>query len=117
MDKKIKLVIGALIAVAAIALGVTLVSATGSDSEAPITGDALDRASQAALEHTGGGEVTETELGDEESYYEVEVTMDDGTMVDVQLDSDFNVVGSESDQGEDEEDEDEEDGEEDEEDE
>ena len=117
MDKKIKLIIGALVAAGAIALGVTLVGATGSDSEAPITGQELEKASKAALEHTGGGEVTETELGDEESYYEVEVTMDDGTIVDAQLDSDFNVVGSESDQGEDEEDEDEEDGEEDEEDE
>ena len=41
--------------------------------------------------------MTETEVGDEESYYEVEVTLDDGTQVDVQLDRDFNVVGSEAD--------------------
>jgi hypothetical protein len=41
--------------------------------------------------------VTETEVGDEESLYEVEVTLDDGTQVDVQLDEDFNVVGDESD--------------------
>jgi uncharacterized membrane protein YkoI len=65
-----------------------------------ITGAALQRASDAALEHTGGGTVTETEIGDEESYYEVEVTTDDG-QTDVQLDRDFNVVGSEGD-GEDE---------------
>jgi hypothetical protein len=38
-----------------------------------------------------------TEVGDEESYYEVEVTLDDGTQVDVQLDADFQVVGSEAD--------------------
>ena len=48
-------------------------------------------------QHTGGGEVTETEVGDEESYYEVEVTLADGGQVDVQLDRDFNVVGDESD--------------------
>jgi hypothetical protein len=36
----------------------------GDDSEAPITGDALDKASAAALEHTGEGRVTETEVGD-----------------------------------------------------
>ena len=59
----------------------------------------MDRASAAALEHTGGGEVTETEVGDEESYYEVEVTLDDGSETDVQLDRDFNVVGSEADKG------------------
>ena len=32
-------------------------------------------------------------MGDEESYYEVEVTMDDGTQIDVQLDENFTVVG------------------------
>lgn len=59
-----------------------------------ITGNALQKASDAALEYTGGGEVTETEVGDEESYYEVEVTRDDGSQVDVQLDENFAVVGS-----------------------
>ena len=39
----------------------------------------------------------ETEVGDEESYYEVEVTLDDGSQVDVQLDRSFAVVGSEAD--------------------
>ncbi len=58
---------------------------------------ALDRASAAALAHTGGGRVTGTEVGDEESYYEVEVTRADGSQVDVQLDKGFNVVGAEGD--------------------
>jgi uncharacterized membrane protein YkoI len=69
----------------------------GDDDEAPITGDALDRATTAALAHTGEGRVTETEVGDEDSYYEVEVTLDDGSQVDVQLDEDFKVVSSEGD--------------------
>ena len=43
--------------------------------------------------------MTGTEVGDEESYYEVEVTLDDGREVDVQLDKDFNVVGSKTDAG------------------
>ena len=64
----------------------------GDDSEGPITGDALIRASEVALDHTGGGRVTETEVGDEDSYYEVEVTLGSGKQVDVQLDEDFNVV-------------------------
>ena len=63
-----------------------------------IGGSALDQASAAALAHTGGGQVTDTEVGDEESYYEVEVQRDDGTQVDVQLDRDFNVVGGEIDE-------------------
>ena len=62
-----------------------------------ISGNPLDEASAAALEHLGGGEVTDTEVGDEESYYEVEVTNDDGSQTDVQLDRDFNVVGDETD--------------------
>lgn len=64
----------------------------------PINGTALDQASAAALQHTGGGQVTETEVGDEQSYYEVEVTRGDGTQVDVQLDRSFNVVGDEIDE-------------------
>jgi uncharacterized membrane protein YkoI len=79
--------------------GVAIAGGVGDDdgSERPIGGAALDRASAAALDHTGGGRVTETEAGDEESYYEVEVTRDDGSQVDVQLDRDFEVVGSEGD--------------------
>ena len=41
--------------------------------------------------------MTGTEVGDEESFYEVEVTLADGSQVDVQLDESFDVVGSESD--------------------
>jgi uncharacterized membrane protein YkoI len=62
--------------------------------DVPITGTALERASQAALDWLGEGRVTDTEVGDEESYYEVEVRLDDGREVDVQLDGTFNVVGT-----------------------
>jgi uncharacterized membrane protein YkoI len=93
-------------AVAAVALGVGIAGAVaagqgGDDNELPITGDALTRATDAALAHTGGGTVTETEVGDEESLYEVEVTLDDGTQVDVQLDENFVVVGTEADDDDD----------------
>ena len=63
----------------------------------PIPAADLEQAEKAALEETGGGKVTETEVDDEESKYEVEVTLQDGTQVDVQLDEDFQVVGTESD--------------------
>jgi hypothetical protein len=80
--------------VAAAAVGVGIAAAANDDeSETPITGDALQRASAAALEYTGGGRVTGTEVGDEESYYEVEVTMAGGSQIDVQLDRNFAVVG------------------------
>ncbi|MFC6285327.1 PepSY domain-containing protein [Nocardioides sp. GCM10027113] len=81
------------------AAGATAAVATGDDdaSDRPIQGEALEKATEAALEETGGGTVTETEVGDEESMYEVEVTLDDGSQVDVQLDESFQVVGSEAD--------------------
>ena len=60
----------------------------------PITGPDLERASAAALAYVGEGRVTETEIEDEESYYEVEVTLDNGRQIDVQLDEAFNVVGT-----------------------
>ena len=69
-------------------------------TEVSITGDALDKAKAAALAATGGGRVSDTEVGDEESYYEVEVTRSDGSQVDVQLDRGFNVVGQEGDSDE-----------------
>jgi uncharacterized membrane protein YkoI len=75
----------------------------GTDAEDPITGPARAKAEEAALAHTGSGRVTETEVGDEESYYEVEVTMPDGTQVDVQLDETFTVVGTKADKGPDDE--------------
>lgn len=60
--------------------------------DTPITGTALEQASAAALAVTGGGTVTDTEVGDEESYYEVEVTLPGGKEVDVQLDEAFGYV-------------------------
>ena len=67
------------------------------DSDTPIAGSELDRASEARSRTWGAGRVTDTEIGDEESYYEVEVTLDDGSQVDVQLDENFVVVGTEGD--------------------
>jgi uncharacterized membrane protein YkoI len=70
---------------------------SGNDQDRPIPAADLEQAERAALEETGGGTVTETEVDDEESKYEVEVALEDGTQVDVQLDEDFQVVGTESD--------------------
>ncbi len=99
MQKKtiIGTAVGGAAVVAAVAGGITVASASDDGTETPITGEALDRATTAALDHLGEGTVTETEEGDEDSYYEVEVTLDDGRQVDVQLDREFNVVGSEDD--------------------
>ena len=98
MNRRQKLAIAAasVVVVGGVSAGIAI-AAGGDDDEAPITGDALVQASEAALNHTGGGRVSDTEVGDEESVYEVEVTRADGSQVDVQLDANFNVVGSEGD--------------------
>ena len=104
VTRKTKIAVAGIAVLGAAVAGVGIATAGGGDdSEGPIIGDELDRASAAALEATGGGEVTDTEVGDEESLYEVEVTLDDGTQVDVQLDEDFQVVGQERDGAEDDE--------------
>jgi uncharacterized membrane protein YkoI len=99
MKRNTKIIAGVAIAAAAVAAGTgaAVAASTADDAEQPITGAALDEASAVALEHTGEGRVSETEVGDEDSYYEVEVTLDDGSQVDVQLDEQFNVVGDEVD--------------------
>ncbi len=100
MTKMTKALIGAGLAATGLAIaagGIVIAGQDDDESEVPISGDALERASSVALEHLGGGRVTGTEQGDEDSYYEVEVTLDSGRQVDVQLDRSFNVVSSEND--------------------
>ena len=101
MKRSTRVIVAATAVVAG--LGVVGAAAVGASSsgeiDTPITGSALEQASAAALASAGEGRVTGTEVGDEESYYEVEVTLDDGREVDVQLDKDFNVVGSKTDAG------------------
>jgi hypothetical protein len=93
-----KRIVIAIAAIAALGVGGTAIAGAagvGDDNgtDKAITGSALDQASAAALKATGGGKVTETEVNDEESYYEVEVTRGDGSQVDVQLDRGFHLVG------------------------
>ena len=99
MNKRMVKIGAAIVVVGALAGG-GLAWGTAADDDAtdkPITGSALAKAKAAALAHTGGGSVSGTEVGDEESYYEVEVTLEDGSQVDVQLDRSFHVVGDEAD--------------------
>lgn len=90
----------AALAVIGTAGGVAVAAGGEDEAEGPdvaITGPALERASQAALTHLGEGRVTDTEVGDEEGFYEVEVALDNGNEVDVHLDEDFNVLSDEVD--------------------
>ena len=102
MNEKLR---AALIAAAAITAlvggGAAIAGATGggddNGADQPITGSALDRAKAVALQHTGGGHVSATEIRDEEGYYEVEVSRDDGSQPDVHLDRNFNVLDAHAD--------------------
>jgi hypothetical protein len=100
MTRKRTGIVGGAAVLALAAGGVGIAQAVGGDddgSEKAITGPALREASQAALDHVGEGKVTETEVGDEEGYYEVEVSRPGGGEVDVHLDRDFKVLGAEGD--------------------
>ena len=96
MRDKIKgmLIVTGVLAVVAVG-GAAIAGASGDDdaneNDTAITGPALDKAKAAALDHTGGGKVTGTEVNDEEGKYEVEVTGSNGT-VDVHLNKDFQVL-------------------------
>ena len=97
MTKKTKLIAGAVAAVAVIGTATGVGIASGGDDDTPLRGRDYDRASAAALEYVGEGTVTETEVGDDGAAYGVEVRLDDGSQVEVQLDADFNVIGTEGD--------------------
>ena len=95
--KKLLVTAGSVLALGAGGVGVA-VGAGGDDGAGqPITGSALEKASAAALAHAGGGQVTGSEVRDEEGYYEIEVTRPDGSQVDVHLDRGFHVTNSSAD--------------------
>jgi len=72
-----------------------------SDNDIQITGTQLERASRVALAYIGEGIVTDTEIGDEEGYYEIEVTLNNRNQVDVHLDKNFKVLSTELEDNED----------------
>jgi uncharacterized membrane protein YkoI len=78
--------------------GVAYASGSGEDSsEQQATGAGIEKAKSIALDHTNGGQVTGTEVGDEEGYYEVEIIREDGSQVDVHLDRNYNVLSTPAD--------------------
>ena len=96
ISRKVALVAALVVVAGAVSAGFAIAAASGDDDK-PLTGATLDRATAAALKHTGGGTVTETELGDDGAAYSVEVRRKDGSQVEVNLNESFEVIGSEAD--------------------
>jgi hypothetical protein len=94
MNRTVALV--AVLIVAVLTAGIAI-AAGGGDDDQPLTGSTRDRAVNAALDHTGGGTVLETESGDDGAAYGVEIRLESGRQVEVNLDEDFNVIGQEVD--------------------
>lgn len=96
MDGRKRLIV-AVVAVIAVGGIAGAVLAGAGDDDKPLKGNAYDRATDAALEHVGEGTVIETEVGDDGAAYGVEIRKDDGSVVEVNLDENFEVTGSEQD--------------------
>jgi uncharacterized membrane protein YkoI len=97
MTRKLVLLVLGAVAVVAVTVGVAAPAVGGDDDDAALSGATLERASAAALEHTGGGTVVDSEQGDDGAAYGVEIRLADGSQVEVTLDSEFNVIGQETD--------------------
>jgi uncharacterized membrane protein YkoI len=95
MRRTVAVVTVALVAIGALSTGIAI--AAGGDDDRPLTGSTLENANVAALEHTGGGTVIETEVGDDGAAYGIEVRRDDGSVVELSLDESFRVIGDETD--------------------
>ena len=96
MSKR-RLIVAVVAVLGLLGAGTGVVLASAGDDDKPLQGTALDRATSAALEHVGGGTVIETEIGDDGAAYGVEVRKDDGSVIEVNLDADFKVIGTEAD--------------------
>ena len=97
MATRKKVIAAAVAAVAAVGIGTGAVLAAAGDDDKPLEGNAYERATAAAVEYVGGGTVIETEVGDDGAAYGIEIRKNDGTIVEVNLDENFEVIGAEPD--------------------
>jgi hypothetical protein len=97
MTRKLVLIAALVLVLGAVSAGIAIAAGAGGDDDQPLTGSTLEKAKAAALAHTGGGTVVETEVGDDGAAYGVEIQLADGSQVEVSLDENFNVIGGEAD--------------------
>ncbi len=90
-----RIILPTIAAVAVIGIGGTVWSASANDN---VQRSERDRVGAAGVKAAGGGTAVDVETSDDlGEAYEVEVRMDDGTEVDIDLDQDLNVVSRDSD--------------------
>lgn len=93
MGRKVLLITGAAAAAAAITGASIATASTTPADDQPLTGNALQQASDAAIARTGPGTVVSAETeNDPNTPYEVNVQLDNGNRVEVELDGSFQVV-------------------------
>ncbi len=98
MKKKTIWITSAAVAAVLVAGGAGLAIADPFDgpfgTDGPLTGSTLDKASAAALDAVGSGTVTDSQASDSDDAhaYEVEVTLANGSDVEVALDKTFGVL-------------------------
>ena len=107
MNKRMRWLMGGALALGLVGAGVGIglaetnnesgTEVESTESDQPLTGTDRERAEAAALEAVGGGTVTEVEAGDDGAAFGVEIRRDDGSQVEVQLDENFTVIGTETD--------------------
>jgi uncharacterized membrane protein YkoI len=100
INPKTLLIAAAIAMLVLVGAGVAYATGSGGDDSSEqqqATGAGIEKAKSVALDHTNGGQVSGTEVGDEEGYYEIEVTREDGSQVDVHLDRDFNILSTPAD--------------------
>ncbi|TFD50218.1 hypothetical protein E3T55_09945 [Cryobacterium frigoriphilum] len=92
MQKKTALISGAAALVLVLG-GVGIAVAVNADDDGRLTGTTLERASNAALAEVGTGTVTSAEhTNDDGASYAIEVRLDNGDEVDVELNDSFEVI-------------------------
>jgi uncharacterized membrane protein YkoI len=96
MRNTTKLAIATAVVAVAAGGGAYAWAGAGDDGDENYTGPGANQARQAAIAHLGGGTANAVERDDEDAAWEVEVTKD-GNTVDVHLDANYNVVGTEGD--------------------
>ncbi|UVJ39670.1 PepSY domain-containing protein [Arthrobacter sp. CJ23] len=93
MHKKSLLITGIATAAAAISGASIAAASTTPGDDQPLSGASLQQASDAALARTGPGTVTSAKTDhDANTSYEVNVQLNSGSRVEVELDSSFQVV-------------------------